>query len=577
MISAFSKADFHIFKSADRVIIASMVFSRPSGRIGPLFHASLVIAIMMVPSVLATSAQAPDRAMDAGFTAPAMWPVYGHDSQRTSRTDQAGPAAPLRRWSVTAAPRTQNGAPIVIGSEGTVYVGSDAGLISIDPQTGVMKTFWQLQGWSVYAVAILSDGTIIAGANYRVGTSLEHGTVFGLSPAGIQKWDLTLSGNIYNQIAISKDENIYVLTHHGPLYAISSTGSLKWMKQASGSYGGVALARDDTVYASTETNLTAYHPDGQPIWSIPVWVDAQLVVQDDGTILAVGYQCGSGIGFCNPVSVRTLFALNPNRTTRWSLESPSSPPSLGWDGTIYASYNHDIRALNSDGTKRWNMTLNTAGYYTSGIVDANNVLYVYSDDGITGITSGGHLWWTVRDVGYPVGIGADGTLYYYYFPDGLVSTGLVGALAATDFVVTANPNSFTLISGQKGFSTVTVTPRFGFSGTVTLSSKVSPSGPVISLASSSVPGGSGNVAMTIDVGGALPIGTYVINVTGSSGYLAHSSLVSVIVTHPQATLDSSLLGLSTGTLFMLAVGAATVVVAALATVVILKRRKNTRV
>ena len=554
-----------------------MVFSRPSGRIGPLFHASLVIAMMMVPSVLATSAQAPASAMDAGFTAPAMWPVYGHDSQRTSRTDQAGPAAPLRRWSVTAAPRTQNGAPIVIGSEGTVYVGSDAGLISIDPQTGVMKTFWQLQGWSVYAVAILSDGTIIAGANYRVGTSLEHGTVFGLSPAGIQKWDLTLSGNIYNQIAISKDENIYVLTHHGPLYAISSTGSLKWMKQASGSYGGVALARDDTVYASTETNLTAYHPDGQPIWSIPVWVDAQLVVQDDGTILAVGYQCGSGIGFCNPVSVRTLFALNPNRTTRWSLESPSSPPSLGWDGTIYASYNHDIRALDSDGTTRWNMTLNTAGYYTSGIVDANNVLYVYSDDGITAITSGGHVWWTVRDVGYPVGMGADGTLYYYYFPDGLVSTGLVGALAATDFVVTANPNSFTLISGQKGFSTVTVTPRFGFSGMVTLSSKVSPSGPIISLASSSVPGGSGNDAMTIDVGGALPIGTYVVNVTGSSGYLAHSSLVSVIVTHPQATLDSSLLGLSTGTLFMLAVGAATVVVAALATVVILKRRKNTRV
>src|SRR3989441_830053 len=574
MISTFSKADFHIFKSADRVIIASMVFSRPSGRIGPLFHASLVIAIMMVPSVLAASAQAPARAMDAGFTAPAMWPVYGHDSQRTSRTDQAGPAAPLRRWSVTAAPRTQNGAPIVIDFKGTVYVGSDDGLISIDPQTGEMKAFWQ--GGSVYAVAILSDRTIIAGANYGVGTSQEHGTVFALSPKGIQEWNLTLSGNIYNQMAISKDETIYVLTQHGPLYAISSTGSLKWMKQASGSYGGVALARDDTVYASTETNLTAYHPDGQPVWSIPVWVDEQLVVQDDGTILAVGYDCHSSIGFCNPVLVRTLFALNADGTTRWSLESPSSPPSLGWDGTIYTSYNRDIRALNPDGTKKWNMTLNTAGA-TSGIVDANNVLYVYSDVGITAITSGGHVWWTVQDVGYPVGISADGTLYYYYFPGGLVSTGLVGSLAATDFVVTANPNSFTLISGQKGFSTVTVTPRFGFSGMVTLSSKVSPSSPVISLASSSVPGGSGNVAMTIDVGGALPIGTYVVNVTGSSGYLAHSSLVNVIVTHPQATLDSSLLGLSTGMIFMLAEGIAIVVVAVLATVVILKRRRNTRV
>src|SRR5881628_246074 len=156
-----------------------MVISRPSGRIG-LFHASLVIAIMMVPSILATSAQAPARDMDAGFTASAMWPVYAHDSQRTSRTDHAGPAAPLRRWSVTAAPRTQNGAPIVIDFKGTVYVGSDDGLISIYPQTGEMKAFWQ--GGSVYAVAILSDRTIIAGANYGVGTSLEHGTVFALSP-----------------------------------------------------------------------------------------------------------------------------------------------------------------------------------------------------------------------------------------------------------------------------------------------------------------------------------------------------------------------------------------------------------
>src|SRR2546422_3550026 len=171
-----------------------MVFSPPSGRIGPLFHASLVIAIMMVPSVLATSAQAPTRAMDAGFTAPAMWPVYGHDSQRTSRTDHAGPAAPLRKWSVTAAPRTQRGAPIVIGSEGTVYVGSDDGLISIDPQTGEVKAFWQ--GGSVYAVAILSDRTIIAGANYGVGTSLEHGTGFALSSEALEARGLRLSGTI---------------------------------------------------------------------------------------------------------------------------------------------------------------------------------------------------------------------------------------------------------------------------------------------------------------------------------------------------------------------------------------------
>src|SRR3989442_15830399 len=160
------------------------------------------------------------------------------------------------------------------------------------------------------------------------------------------------------------------------------------------------------------------------------------------SVFAIQYQSGLSL-----LSTRTI-----QRDGLWNRLVLLLP--LDGTETIYASYNHDIRALNSDGTKRWNMTLNTAGYYTSGIVDANNVLYVYSDDGITAITSGGHLWWTVRDVGYPVGIGADGTLYYYYFPDGLVSTGLVDALAATDFVVTANPNSFTLISDKKAFSTI---------------------------------------------------------------------------------------------------------------------------
>src|SRR5437870_1849869 len=99
-------------------------------------------------------------------------------------------------------------------------------------------------------------------------------------------------------MALAKDDTIYVLSLHGPLYAIGSTGSLKWMKEVSSSYGGVALARDDTVYASTESNLTAYHPDGQSVWSIPLWADDQLVVNDDGTILAVGSQCPSLDGVC---------------------------------------------------------------------------------------------------------------------------------------------------------------------------------------------------------------------------------------------------------------------------------------
>jgi branched-subunit amino acid ABC-type transport system permease component len=68
-----------------------------------------------------------------------------------------------------------------------------------------------------------------------------------------------------------------------------------------------------------------------------------------------------------------------------------------------------------------------------------------------------------------------------------------------------------------------------------------------------------------------------VNISGSSGNLAHSYQVSVIVAQAQRPSDSSFLGLSTGTFYMLAGAIAAVFAAVVGTLVIPRRRRNSRV
>src|SRR5207245_9643548 len=133
---------------------------------------------------------------ESSATSVNAWPVYGHDSQRTGRTDVAGPAGSLRlEWTEGTSPSDQTGdTPVVIDSRGTIYVGSDYGLVAIDPSTGLNTTVWHHPGWRVFTVALLSVGRILAGVDYLVGTSWARGNVVALITHGAEKWRCTWTG-----------------------------------------------------------------------------------------------------------------------------------------------------------------------------------------------------------------------------------------------------------------------------------------------------------------------------------------------------------------------------------------------
>jgi subtilase family serine protease len=95
-----------------------------------------------------------------------------------------------------------------------------------------------------------------------------------------------------------------------------------------------------------------------------------------------------------------------------------------------------------------------------------------------------------------------------------------------DFAISSSPSSLTINSGSSGLSTITVTPLYGFTGTVSLTSP--PSTPGTSYNPTSLAGG-GTSQLTITVPPNTAAGTYQVTVTGTSGSLIHSTAVTVTV------------------------------------------------
>src|SRR2546422_2153375 len=94
----------------------------------------------------------------------------------------------------------------------------------------------------------------------------------------------------------------------------------------------------------------------------------------------------------------------------------------------------------------------------------------------------------------------------------------------TDYNFTANPTTLTLIAGSTSTSTISVSPINGFTGSVALTTTPS-SGLTATLDVSSITT-SGSAQLTL---GAAVGGNYTVTVTGRSGTLSHSVIISVIV------------------------------------------------
>jgi hypothetical protein len=128
---------------------------------------------------------------------------------------------------------------------------------------------------------------------------------------------------------------------------------------------------------------------------------------------------------------------------------------------------------------------------------------------------------------------------------GVTQTASLTVTAAPNYTLSASPSSVTITQGSRGQSAVTVTPRNGFSGSVSLSASGLPSG--VSAAFSPNPTTTTST-LTLTASSAAATGTATVTITGTSGPLTHTTTISLTVNAaPNYTLTVSDTGAGFGT------------------------------
>ncbi len=133
---------------------------------------------------------------------------------------------------------------------------------------------------------------------------------------------------------------------------------------------------------------------------------------------------------------------------------------------------------------------------------------------------------------------------------GTISHSLVFALIVSgpDFAITLTSPSLSLDAGQTSFTNVTVTSLAGFSGTISFTTAVSPSGLVLSSIPSLLLRSTGaNVSrLVIVTSNSTRAGTYTVTITGTSRTISHVATLTVNVEDFRVTIDPGSVSLVPG-------------------------------
>ncbi len=152
----------------------------------------------------------------------------------------------------------------------------------------------------------------------------------------------------------------------------------------------------------------------------------------------------------------------------------------------------------------------------------------------------------------------------------------VTAAPPPDFSVSASRPSMSIQAGDNAASTITFTSLNGFTGIVSISVVVSPSGPQASLNPTSLTlGVSGTSTLTVAVPVSAGNGPYTVTVTGTNGSTSHTTTIAVTVTSlsttPPQQAASNILGLDP-TLFYILIGVLAVAALSGAATVMVRRK-----
>jgi outer membrane protein assembly factor BamB len=295
-----------------------------------------------------------------------------------------------------------------LAPDGTLYVGTDAGLSAVTNNGVMASNKWTFPAGRGGAPAIALDGTIYFGSEDR------H--LYAVNSDGTQKWAFTFREITPTPPAIAHDGTLYV-SGDGILYALTPAGATKWAyTNYNNGVGSPILGADGTVYVGSGGGgvFYAFSPSGTVKWSFN---------PGNGASIADSAAIGSG-GTIFFTSGR-LNAITPQGVRLWvtTNDFSTSSPVVGQNGTVYVEGSgHTLCAVNSGGELQWEFPGDGKRYNppATPAIDSAGVLYYCVSNSVLAVNAQGQLLWTVFG-GYSMAgvylattspvIGPDGTIY----------------------------------------------------------------------------------------------------------------------------------------------------------------------
>lgn len=279
-------------------------------------------------------------ALSGAQPADSPWPMFQRDARRTGASIYTGPAASPRVRVLNVAKKIMREGPI-IGSDGTMYTGSD------------------------------------------------DGNLYAVNSIGFLAWSYNFYFPVWHTPAIDVNGTVYCGAPEYNFVALNSNGSLSWSYYTRLSYSSPAIDDGGRIYHATWTanRLYVFEPDGTMAWSY-------LAGKETAGYPAIGTDGTSYLG----ANDNHLYAFTPNGALRWSYDTGtgSAHTSLGPGGVVYAaSPDKCFYALGSDGSCRW--SYRTTGYtYAPAAVGPDGSAHL----GVSGVcllyslASSGSLQWS---------------------------------------------------------------------------------------------------------------------------------------------------------------------------------------
>lgn len=257
-----------------------------------------------------------------------------------------------------------------IGPDGSVYAIDAFGTLYAASPAGALR--WRVAGAGSKGLAVGSDGTVYVGS---------EDAVRAFAPDGALRWTFVQSPRAFILLGLSvgPDGNLYGVATQGlGVFSLTPEGSLRWTNPESYArpnvtYGEVVFGPNGSrqqLYFYANAHVRAVDLSGRSVFAVSRYGQPAVSPLDGSVHVAdVAYR--------------------PDGSTLWSFGlSASDTPDVGADGVTYVTFLWSaLYAIDAKGAKRWSVT--ASDWIQGPVVDPTNRRILLS--GTDPITSGGVL------------------------------------------------------------------------------------------------------------------------------------------------------------------------------------------